>query len=156
MENEIPKEHFLEVFERRNKAFRILYNTVIEIEETEDENIFPIFCRNLQKICNAKRVFLASYNSNLKTLTLKSIYDREEKYGLFIKEYSKYTLKMSEDLINGLQKTQIIDNVEQCKYLLDFFFSFIVEKKKLMGKTKCYYLSCIRKNELVAVIMIQL
>ena len=53
--------HAEEIFERRNKAFRVLYDTVIEVEGAKDEKIFKILCKNLRRICNGKFAALAIF-----------------------------------------------------------------------------------------------
>ncbi len=51
----------MRIFEERSKAFRIIYDTVFEIEGITEKNIYNVICSNLRKICNAKCAALALY-----------------------------------------------------------------------------------------------
>lgn len=49
-------------FQKRFRAFRLLLNSIIEIEEAVETDIYTILGKNLRKICNANYVAITSYS----------------------------------------------------------------------------------------------
>ena len=62
--------------EQRNRTFRVLYDTVVEVEGASEEEVYAILCRNLRRISGARLATLSSYDSVSTTLTLEAV-DRE-------------------------------------------------------------------------------
>ena len=56
-----------------NRIFRILYNTIFDVQGINEEEVFHILCRNLQRITKAQYTVLASFDHGTKLLTLKAI-----------------------------------------------------------------------------------
>jgi len=67
-------EHFLEVIESRSRVFRIMYDTIIEVESVGEQEIFEILCKKLLIISGAKGCALASYDAASKALRLKAVH----------------------------------------------------------------------------------
>lgn len=63
----------LQVLEKRDRAFRVLCDTVLQVEWASDEQIFSILCCNLRKISGAEGAALASYDPASSTLTLEAV-----------------------------------------------------------------------------------
>ncbi|MDX9702240.1 MAG: PAS domain S-box protein [Candidatus Auribacterota bacterium] len=61
------------ILEKRNKAFRILYNTVIEVTQAQDDNIFTILTRNLRELSQATTTAIAVVDRNSMSIALKSV-----------------------------------------------------------------------------------
>ena len=68
-----PNEHINWVLEKRNKAFRVLYDIVSEVGSILDEMIYSIIYRNLRKIFNIEFYAIASYNSKSNILILEAV-----------------------------------------------------------------------------------
>ncbi|MET0093077.1 MAG: adenylate/guanylate cyclase domain-containing protein [Sedimenticola sp.] len=67
-------EHYLEVIEARSRVFRIMYDTIIQVESADEEQMYHIICNNLLNICMAKGCALAAYDPESQQLTLKSVH----------------------------------------------------------------------------------
>ena len=65
--------HAARVLEQRNTAFRVLYDTVIEVEGASDEKVYATLCRNLRRIANACCATLSTYDAASGALTLEAI-----------------------------------------------------------------------------------
>ena len=144
------KEHAARVLEERNRAFRVLYDTVIEVEGATDEQVYAIICRNLRKITNAKFAALASYDSNSTQLTLETIepeecvpsdFTWEKRDGVPLSQCETDRFKRS--------RIKVLENTDPG--LLDLPFQCGVRRPVATDDDKCYQLSCVRENELIAV-----
>ena len=147
------EEHALQVLERRNRAFRVLYDTVLEVEGAAEEEIFAILCRNLRKISNAATAALASYDPVSRTVTLEAVDVEGEDRRLSAEECLGETVSITAEIADDLKKVQIRDCVDHRMCLVEFFPNAV---PKYTNGAKCYRLSCVREGELVAVGMIQL
>ncbi len=61
------------VFEERNKAFRILYDTVMEVEGASEDDVYLILCRNLRRLCAARWATFSEYNATSSTLIFRAV-----------------------------------------------------------------------------------
>ena len=105
------EEHAFRVLEERNKAFRVLYDTVLAVEGEAEEKIFSILCHNLRRISNAAWAALASYNSNSGILTLE-VLDTETQEILLTDKGSHNSIHIPTNVVNELIEVQIKNCVE--------------------------------------------
>jgi hypothetical protein len=100
------EQRALEVVERRNTAFRVLYDTVLEVEGATEEKVFSILCHNLRRISNASCAALASYDPASGTLTLEAA-DVGEGGCAFAGEYTGNTTKVTPDVVDVFRQAQV-------------------------------------------------
>jgi PAS domain S-box-containing protein len=73
-----PAAYAASVLERRNRLFRVLYDTVVEVEGREESDIHPILCRNLLRICDAEAAALLTFDETARRLVLGAVCRRDE------------------------------------------------------------------------------
>jgi len=150
--NRKSEQRALEVMERRNKAFRVLYDTVLEVEGATEEKVFSILCHNLRRISNASCAALASYCPASGTLTLEAA-DAEEGGCAFAGEYTGNTTKVTPDVVAVFRQSQVSECANPHACLPGLFPDL---GARCLEGARRYRLSCMREGELVAVGMIQL
>ncbi len=146
----------LDILEKRNEAFRLLYNTVMEVEGADDNDIFQILCRNLSLMANAEWTALASFNAYSKTLTLESIVINKEKDASFIEQRPRIVRKINNDAIFKFKEKTISKCHEHRDCLIKIFSDSSLKQLLNQDDKVCYRLSCIRGGELVAVGLLHL
>ena len=62
-----------QVFGERNKAFRIIFDTVVDVAGASDDTVLPLLCRNLRSLCNAEYVELAACDTENRQITFKAM-----------------------------------------------------------------------------------
>ncbi|RJP62068.1 MAG: response regulator [Candidatus Auribacter fodinae] len=62
-----------EILERRNRAFRVLYDTVIQVNSSPDEQVYSILCGNLRLICDADAALLFSFDKAARAISLEAV-----------------------------------------------------------------------------------
>jgi signal transduction histidine kinase len=149
------EDYALQVLERRNRAFRVLYDTVLKVEGATEEEIFSILCRNLLKISEAAVAALASYDPVSRTMTLEAVnVDAEgEDQRWSAEECIGETVSVTVEVVDDLRKVQLRDCPNHRACLVEFFPDAVPQ---CANGTKCYRLSCVREGELIAAAMIQL
>jgi len=66
--------HAARALEQRNAAFRVLYDTVLEVTaDSSGQHTLDILCRNLRKIAKADVAALATFDADRRTLTLAAL-----------------------------------------------------------------------------------
>lgn len=150
------KEHALQIFEERNKAFRILYETVMQVEGAGEKEIFSILCRNLRIICNAKFTALASYDPDLQRMRLEAISIDGSETEPDLTQCKFSTLKIAPADLDHFKvdKTRKCEDHRKC---LAELFSICIKNFHSPDKdAECYKTACVREGELLAAGMIQL
>jgi hypothetical protein len=61
------------VFEERNRAFRVLYDTMIELETCKNVPLYSILARNLRKMCEAELVAIGRIKDRSPILSLEAV-----------------------------------------------------------------------------------
>ncbi len=150
------KEHALLIFEERNKAFRILYDTVMQVEGLGEREIFSILCRNLRLICNAQFTALASYDYGLQRMRLEaiSIDGADVEPDLTNCKFGSIKIPPANLEHFKVDKTRKCGNHRQC--LAELFSNCIKNFYTPDKKAECYKTACVREDELLAAGMIQL
>jgi hypothetical protein len=146
----------LEVLERRDRAFRVLCDTILQVERATEQETFSILCSNLRKISGAACAVLASYEPVSGTLSLKAV-DMEQGDGCTSAEDC---LGVTMNVPAGVLDTLGTERVRECEegdgglraLLPD---SAIGVFSEVMGAT-CYLLSCVRANNRLVVGMVWL
>ena len=149
------KEHALRIFEERNKAFRILYDTVLEVEGASEQEVFSLLCKNLRRLCDADFTALASYDSDTNILKLEAI-SLEEGENPDLSSCRFLKVKLSEENLNNFK----VDRTKRCtdhhKCMVELFSECISKFYKPEEGHKCYRIACVREGELLATGMIKL
>ncbi len=148
------EKHAFRVLEERNRAFRVLYDTVIAIEGATEDEVHAILCRNLREISNAMWAALASFDAHAKTLTLDALdtIKQEVSTADLGHESAHISASAAADFINS----QVKECVEHQNCLVEFFPQIILAIAEPTDAAKCYRLSCVRGKKLIAVGAIQL
>ena len=150
------KEHALKIFEERNKAFRILYDTVMQVEGAGEREIFSILCRNLRLISGAQFTALASYDYDLQRMKLEAISIEGDESAPDLTKCKFSTLKISPSDLEHFKvdKTRKCRDHKQC--LAELFSGCIKDFHTPEENAECYKTACVREDELLAAGMIQL
>lgn len=150
------KEHALQIFEERNKAFRILYDTVMQVEGAGEREIFSILCRNLRLICNARFTAIASYDYDLQRMRLEAISIDGSDNEPDLSKCKFATLKIAPADLEHFK----VDKTRKCKdhqKCLAELFSNCIKNFHIPDEgAECYKTACVREDELLAAGMIQL
>ena len=140
--------HALQVFEERHRAFRILFDTVWEVEGKSDDEVPLILCRNLLKICRAAYAVLGYLDQETGTLHMCARCDQSQ-------EPKPLTtipcLPLDAATLELFSDTQI-QQVDCGRKTLDDLFS--TDGTPIFPPCKgcqCHRISCIRENELLAI-----
>lgn len=154
--HETPKmKSALDVFEKRNKAFRILYDTVLQVTNDTDIQRFAILCRNLKEICNAELAVIASYFCDTKTVIIEAISTNEQDFYLYNNRKDCDTTPVSDDFIEIYNRATVQECVDGfC--LNEMFPNSTLSMVCGHGSKRCYMLSAKCENELVAVGMVRM
>lgn len=102
-------QHALEVFEERNRAFRVLYDTIIELETCKDVSPYIILARNLKRICQAEVVAIGHIKDGFCDFSLEAVVPEPGgDGGGRLPDPTRFT--MPEDVVHLLRKTPL----EEC------------------------------------------
>ena len=71
-------QHALEIFEERNRAFRAMYDTILELETRKNISPYVILARNLRKMCRAELVAIGRVNEGSRSLSLEAVVSESE------------------------------------------------------------------------------
>ncbi len=67
------RDRAMRVFEERNRAFRVLYEAVVAVEQAPDAEAFGIFCAALRALADARWVALLSYDVTSRSLRIEAM-----------------------------------------------------------------------------------
>lgn len=148
--HEPPSDHFLQVIESRSMVFRIIYDTIIEVEGADEDHIYDILCRKIQKICSAKACALASCDRASRTLQLRSVYVDDEPMTEFKKDPIKYDAKFE----TIFTTTTIVENCESPRPT--FIENLLQCLSGACENLKCSPFSCVTEGEPLAFGMVHL
>ena len=150
------EDHALQVFEERNRAFRVLFDTVMEVEGASDEAVFVILCRNLLRLCSGVTAALATYHPGQETMTLECACQQLNGGEVSLLNQPGITARVTEETVENFRKKQ----VQQCDRhrgcLVDIFSGSALGEMRLSQEGNCYRLSCVRDGELIVGGMVQL
>jgi len=147
-----PEERDRQVLEQRDRAFRVVRDTVLEVEGAEEENLFPILCRTLREITNAVWVALTSYDPVSGNLTLKA-WDGEGP----APKHLDVALPVSADVVDGLIAAPIKECAERGECLVESLFDpILTTPAKPADEATWHRVSFVREGQLLAVGAFQL
>ena len=149
------EEHAGKVFEARNRAFRILYDTVMEVEGVGEEETFAVLCRNLRRISGARCGALASYDPNTGEMVLEAV-SFEDKDGVNSETQPGIASMVPRETIREFEGAQLMPCREHKGCLVNIFPESELNRFTSGVESNCYRLSCIRDGNLIAAAMIQL
>ena len=146
-------QHALEIFEERNRAFRVLYDTIIELETCKNISPYVILARNLRKICRAELVSIGRIKEGERSLFLGAVVSAsEEDAGVALPKPAVFTLP--EDIIPLLKKTPL----EACRdpggCLCPEFLEMALNGRYAPETLSFYRFSCKSDEQLMAAGMI--
>ena len=139
--------HALEVFEIRNRAFRVLYDTVIEIQGGSATEVYEILNRNLRRLCDADCTALATFDEETSTFTLEAIAGNVG--GEDINSLRHATHAVPKEVVEELTVASVKECLEHERCLGSFFPALISQNGKEKSK-RHYRMSCVRGGKLLA------
>lgn len=152
---EKARDHAWRVFEERNQAFRVLYDTVMEVEGTGTEETFSILCRNLLRISNGLCAALASYHPDEEEMVLESICWRDDKGEEFLVTPG-LAAKVGKETIDSFKQDQVLNCHAHQGCLVEIFPDSELKRFTAPHVGNCYRVSCVREGELIAGGMVHL
>lgn len=127
------------ILEKRGRAFRILYDTVLQIEQSDRDKIYNILCKNLVKITNTELAFFGVYSREKGFLICKnySINSDDDK-NFQLNENKSYSVQVANDLLKDIFIKQIkkYQNLDDIKFLLP---RNLYDKYTKYNKKDCNY-----------------
>lgn len=155
MANKVTKTDYADaVFERRNEAFRVLYDTVIDVENAQEAQTYLILCQNLLRICKAEYTAIASFNTASQTLQLRTAMKDTDSLANDLSE--QYLFHKIGEKVVELFKGAPIKICQDHKQCLAHFFPQAIVEEDQQKHGPCYRISFVRENELVAAGMVQM
>jgi len=152
----IADAHAQLVLEERNRAFRVLYDTVVASAGAKEKELFSILCQNLRKITDAEIAALASFSSHDKTLHLEAI-DADPDADLAIDgSCIGNTAQLDDELIEIYQYTQVRDCARPDMCLTELFSGLAFQGIPCREGATRYSVSCVCEGQLVAAGIIQM
>jgi PAS domain S-box-containing protein len=148
-----PGERASQILEERNSAYRILYNTVMEVEGASAEKTYRILCTNLMKICNADFAALAVFDNETSALTLEAVDCKKKQQDKPCDEFKPITHVLTPDCVDYLKTIQVRLCIEHNMCVASFFHQCLGDFINTI-EGKCYQMSCVREGELIAAGMV--
>lgn len=141
-----------ELNDKRNQAYRILNNTVCEVEEAPDDEVLPIVCRNLRVMCGAEHASLATCDSSKNSLRLEVVDPGRGDDAIRLGSDSHHSITLLPEVIDRLRES-VVHQVNDDGVSLDGLFpdSELASIARGRPAGNLYTLSCMRQRSLVAV-----
>ncbi|MBN2561508.1 MAG: diguanylate cyclase [Phycisphaerae bacterium] len=145
------------ILEARNRAFRVLYDTVMEVEGVSEEGVYGPLCRNLRRICDARYAALAVYNPAFGTLTHKATDVAEgDKHGVGPCEGGSCTTPVSAEMMERYTKRQVRMCASHTACPMEKLTGCVLLGRVTSGDIVPHCLSCVREGRLIAVAKVYL
>ncbi|HNQ23109.1 MAG TPA: PocR ligand-binding domain-containing protein [Phycisphaerae bacterium] len=139
------------VLEERNRAFRILYDTVMEVEGASEDRVYAVLCRNVRRICAARGAALSEYDPVTNTLTLKAV-DWEEAAATAVAEAGKSGgTHVTGEMLERYLGRQVRSCTRHADCPIDALAAPLLPGGVDIENTVPFCLSCIREGTLIAV-----
>ena len=142
----------LEIFEQRNQAFRVLFDTAVQIEKTLPDELYHVLCSNLRRICGAEWAALATFDSQTQRLTLQSVDSSKHQLDISHDAIGIESTPITADMVENLKADRIKSCAEHSHCIVDIFSSSF----GVLEPATYYRLSYVYEDELIAMGMIQL
>lgn len=149
--------HTQEVLEERNRAFRVLSDTILEVEGLTEEKTFSVLCRNLRKICGATCAALASYRHVSGIVRLEAVDIDGDIPQPSIDDTLIGAAVIPLEMADHFKDKQVM----KCEARENCFKSFfavhpVLREVMSVDDNNLYHLSCVREGELLAIGVVQL
>ncbi|MGD8454120.1 MAG: ATP-binding protein [Phycisphaerae bacterium] len=146
-----PFERAARVLEARNRAFRVLYDTVLEVEGAPEDRIHAILCRNLRRIADAEAAGLCSYDPQTEVLTLEAVDILDRTASPPLPFGKRPVMRLSRAVAGEIRDGQIrqCTRSEQCAVKRLCAVGGIDVPRQ--GGQTVYCLSCVFENDVIAV-----
>jgi PAS domain S-box-containing protein len=142
-------EYALHVLEQRNEAFRVLYDTVVDVENADEMQVYDVLCRNLKRLCQADGAAIASYTSETREVVLRAIeFDRVDR-SRPSEEFSARCVLAERDVAN-LHQFQLLPCSPEDGCLTELLPKSVREHIQRNEQGRCQRMSCIRGGSLLA------
>lgn len=144
----------LAILDKRNRAFRVIYDTVVQVEGESGRRIHEILCRNLRKLCKAEWASIALCDQEKGFMRLeafdpgKTQCNPPAKLGTYI--------DLPKEVIAHYADEHIRECEGKANCPIGCFCQYLLAPQNTEGMGRCYRLSYVRDRELVACAMIQL
>ncbi len=140
----------LEVLERRDRAFRVLCDTILQVERATEQETFSILCSNLRRISGAAGAVLASYEPVSGTLMLKAVDVEPGEECSSAEECLGVTVDVPAGVMDALGTERVRECEEGGGGLRALLPDSVIGVFSGVKGATCYLLSCIREpNRLV-------
>ncbi len=137
------------ILEKRNKAFRVLYNTVIEVTQAQDDDIFTILARNLREISRATIAAIAVFDRSNMSLTLKAINHHGQDVN--VEEDDPFNVAIvTPEVLDFFQQSLILEPQVNDPTLADLLPDSCLPSLVSSDNLKNYNLSCLRDKDIFA------
>ena len=137
------------ILEKRNKAFRVLYNTVIEVTQSQDDKIFTILAHNLREMTQATTAALAVVDLNSMSLILKAVNHNGE--DLVIDENAPGNITpLTPEIIEFFGKSIIHEIQENEINLVTLFPKSSLSHLVPSSDSVLYNITCLRNQDIFA------
>lgn len=143
-------DHALEIFEERNRIFRIIYDTALEVEGASDKDTYVIICRNLARICKAVFIMFAPFDPLSKSLQMEVYAIKKSGSDNYVVETPSNGRSFDSKLLTDLRNSRIIECAEHKDCLFSIFSQDFKERMDGVEDLKAYKMTCFRGSEPVA------
>lgn len=106
-----PEEYAASVLERRNRLYRILYDTVVEIEGLDEEALYPLLGRNLLRICEARAAALLGFDAATRRVELCAVCRDDESLPVIPERNTRPSQEISETTLARIGQASIQDTL---------------------------------------------
>ncbi len=154
-QSEQVSRHALEVFEERNRAFRVLYDTIIELEKNKDISAYEILAQNLRRICRAEFVILGRFQPATQTFFLETISFKKGAED-WVREAPVSQFPLPPEIVSVLKKNEIFDCPDPTACLCSQFFEHILKDNHPLDGLSFSRFSCHSDNQMMALGLIAL
>lgn len=145
-------KHAQRLLERRNRAFQVLYETMLEVEGAPDADVFAILCRNLCHISKASFAALAIYDAVQNMFVLKSTVQSKNSCSGVVENQLNLEITATDKIVQHFIDEPISENNDPDFCLSQMFPENPIPADELKrNKITCYNLACIYENKLTAV-----
>lgn len=118
------------IFEERNRGFRILYDTILDITTKDtDKDVYTVITENMKKICKGEFSGVISIDITKKEGYIKSLIDSENNVYYCDENCLDNGADIPKCIVDNLSKIKVGDSIPEYKALLFLF----PHGKKYMG-----------------------
>ncbi len=149
-----PSDRALRVLEERNRAFRVLYDTMIQIAASQPEDLHGVLSANLRHLCQASCAALASLDPETGRIRMESI--AVDPIGADCQVESFGEVVLSTEVVEALRQEPVQEEVGCRSGFESFFPGCAAARAKCEHKGRRYRMACRREGQLLAVATVTL